>query len=475
MGKMAWSESPLICFLQKDTKIHSMRACHTLVVVNNLENLKKKRIDSQVQVIEHNEKKIRKAISVCIEKGIQNYIEKLINIIKHSKNNSSEDLIDFHMELKAISKHVILEENTYQHAFKRNDFFSIPQEIRDLLSREPHVNSFGIWEDATFKIFMDETLDADILKEKLKRKYQTFFEKHRLHIERKKFIMKCATQLKQGGELRKPSPSGENVECGTLGGFVKDTKSSESCSEAYALTCNHLYPSTNDPAYANIDGEEKEIGKCIFTTRENSCDFAVIEISKDFSDKCDLEFRRDDEKSCNAEVSEFFPIHVGIVHKNGSKTNWTRGRVVSRAFYDVVNKRESFVVKGLGCPFSTPGDSGSIVFARDNSVSQYAVDVLGMVYSNHPDIRDDTSQPENEKVDEASGHSEINLKSGTDQCYSTDGGKTKSDQIRAKIMKNPENYSFCFRMNNAFELLEKEKNLLVSFERVVNLDERDDD
>ncbi|XP_061185124.1 uncharacterized protein LOC133193170 [Saccostrea echinata] len=273
---------------------------------------------------------------------------------------------------------------------------------------------------------------------------------------------------------------------GTLGGFVKDTRSSESCHEAYALTCNHLYPTTNTAAYATIDGDEREVGKCIFTTRENSCDFAVVEINKDIVDKYDFKFRRDDEKKCNAKVSEYFPINVGIVHKNGSETKWTRGRIVSSAFHDAVNNKEVFVVKGLDRrPFSTLGDSGSIVFARDNSVAQDTVDVLGMVYSNNPDIRDNTghSEYEEEKAKEPSGHSEGNLKSGIDQSNCAgesklkDADKSESDQslasgtnpqIKSKSRKNPENYSFCFRMNNAIELLEKEKNLLVSFERVEN-------
>ncbi|XP_062585292.1 uncharacterized protein LOC134246962 [Saccostrea cucullata] len=473
-GKTVWPISPLICF-QKDVKISDLKACHKLFV-NKDEDEIEIVMDSHIHVVEYDEEKLRKAISICIEKGLVDYLERSMNVIKNSEHGSREDLRDFYLEMKSIIKHVLVEKSTQQHASMPTgiDYGSIPSEIKDLLLREPNVNSFGIWEDATFKIFMDETVDVAILIEKLKSKNERFFKRFEVQVEKKKFTTKIATQLKQGGELHKHTASEKGVECGTLGGFVKDTTTAGNCSDAYALTCNHLYPTLNEPAYANIDGEEKEVGKCIFTTREKSCDFAVVEISKEFYDKCDFKFRRDDEKTCNAEVSEFFPINVGIVHKNGSKTKWTHGRVVSLAFYDKLNQREIFVVKGLGRPFSTPGDSGSIVFARDNSVSQNAVDILGMVYSNHPEIRDDISHPEKEKLDEASGYSETNLKKG-DKSYSTAVGKTRGDQLREKIMKNPENYSFCFRMNNAFELLKKEKNLVVSFERVENTDKRDED
>ncbi|XP_061185130.1 uncharacterized protein LOC133193176 [Saccostrea echinata] len=439
-------------------------------------------MDSSVHVIEYDEEKVRKTISICIEKGLGDYLERSLNKIKNLQQDAREDLSDFCLEMKSILKHVMLEENILQHIPKGNDYCGIPPEIKDFLFREPYVNSFGIWEDKTFKVFMDEIVDADILIEKLKSKNNTFFETFEIQVEKKKFTSKIATQLKQGGELHKHTPSDrgdEHVESGTLGGFVKDTRTSGNCFEAYALTCNHLYPKTNDSAFATIDGEEREIGKCIFTTRENSCDFAVVEINKDLINKCDLKFRRDDEMACNAEVLDCIPIHVDIVHKNGSKTNWTRGRIASREFCDVVNDREVFVVKGsLGRPFSAPGDSGAIVFARDNSVAQNTVDILGMVYSNYPEIRDDFGDPEYEQektLDDARCLYE-NAKKEIDESLSEaesrfkEVNKSKSKKLqleKSKSRENPENYSLCFRMNNAFELLKQGKKLVVGFEKVV--------
>ncbi|XP_062617127.1 uncharacterized protein LOC134278838 [Saccostrea cucullata] len=479
-GKTVWSESPLICF-HEDVKGHNRKACHTLIVKKELKDTKKIQTDTLFHMTEYDEEEVRKKISVCLEKGLGDYLKRTMNKIKYLEHNANEDLEDLYLEMETILKHIMHEENILQHIPKENDNCGIPSEIKDLLFREPYVNSFGIWEDKTFKVYMDEIVDTDIFIEKLKRKNKTFFENFKILVEKKKFTTKIATKLKQGGEIHRHTPSEDGVECGTLGGFVKDTRTTRNCCEAYALTCNHLYPTMNDPAFATINGEEREIGKCIFSTRENFCDFAVVEINKELANQCDLEFRRDDEMTCNAEVSDCFPINVGIVHKNGSRTNWTRGRIVSREFCDVLNKKEGFVVKGsFGRPFSAPGDSGSIVFARDNSVAQNTVDVLGMVYSNNLEIRENFENPESGqgKTLDVSQYLDKSPKKSFNEAESKyeDVNKSKIDNLqeeKSKSRKNPENYSLCFRMNNAFELLKNEKKLVVGFEKVHSSTETD--
>lgn len=40
---------------------------------------------------------------------------------------------------------------------------------------------------------------------------------------------------------------------------------------------NHLFPNENEPAYTN---DLREIGACMFTTRDKGCDSAAFEIKK---------------------------------------------------------------------------------------------------------------------------------------------------------------------------------------------------
>lgn len=65
----------------------------------------------------------------------------------------------------------------------------------------------------------------------------------------------------------------EKFYAGTLVDFVSKNDNEKMI---YALTCNHVFPRTNLVAYADIPYSYTEIGKCVFTTREKSCDFAAI-------------------------------------------------------------------------------------------------------------------------------------------------------------------------------------------------------
>ena len=65
----------------------------------------------------------------------------------------------------------------------------------------------------------------------------------------------------------------DNLFEGTLGGFVKENSNS---GKIYALTCNHVFPDDEYLAFAD-DSLQKEIGKCVFSTRENQ---AILQLLK---------------------------------------------------------------------------------------------------------------------------------------------------------------------------------------------------
>lgn len=177
---------------------------------------------------------------------------------------------------------------------------------------------------------------------------------------------------------------------GTLGGFV--TTNDES--KVYALTCNHIFPRKHLAAYTNYSHEE--IGTCVFTTREKSCDFAAIEVNSSYLNKCDIVFMREDRKRVNAKLYTGDLSNIGLVYKIGAATDVTKGHILSSEYYDKVfdknSRKNVFMVHGIDNRFAAPGDSGSLVFARPRNVKQKHVEVVGMVYANSTTIYDDNNE-----------------------------------------------------------------------------------
>lgn len=239
-----------------------------------------------------------------------------------------------------------------------------------------------------------------------------FFSKYKLEIESKKLIGKL--NMKQGDILQSSPPdNAEKNNAGTLGGFVTKPNDPESI---YALTCNHLFPEENLPAYANAFMQFQQIGQCVFTTREKNCDFAVIEIDKTMSQDCDITFRREDSKKTNAHVYDRNLGELGILHKIGAGSNVTKGIILSEEFYlknliDDDNRHSIFFVQGAGENFSKEGDSGSLVFSRPRHAKQNYVNVVGMIYGNKVIVEEDDSQDEEHLL---GNHTEPEFISG---CY----------------------------------------------------------
>lgn len=253
----------------------------------------------------------------------------------------------------------------------------------------PYVNSFGIWGTSSFKVFVQKETDKNKMEKELLNINKKFFDNFNLEIVKGKFVQKKT--LKQGDHLLSCKRNDSGLyNAGTLGGFVRKNDDKR---KIYALTCNHIFPEERQLAYTRDSDGFKEMGTCVFTTREKACDFAAIELMDSFLDACDVTVRRDDDKKVNAKVYKKHLSNVGLVHKIGAATNVTSGRIVSLEYYDKEMDNHYldtvFLVKGLNGPFSKEGDSGSLVFSRPNSVLQNYVNVLGMVYAQCLTIDDD--------------------------------------------------------------------------------------
>lgn len=227
---------------------------------------------------------------------------------------------------------------------------------------------------------------------------KNFFDNFRLEIVKRKYVQKKT--LKQGDPILSRIENWSGLyNAGTLGGFVRKNDNKR---KIYGLTCNHIFPEEKQLAYANDSNGLREIGTCVFTTRQKACDFAAIELKDSFLDGCDVTIRRDDKKKVNAKLYTKNLHSVGLVHKIGAATDVTSGHIISYEYYDKemdnCSRDNIFLVKGFNGPFSEEGDSGSLVFCRPNSVTQNYVNVLGMVYAqniaiNHDDDEDDDPHP----------------------------------------------------------------------------------
>lgn len=286
----------------------------------------------------------------------------------------------------------------------------------------PYVYSFGIWGTSSFKVFVQKETDKNKMEKELLNINNSFFENFNLEIVKGKCVQKKT--LKQGDHLLSCKRNDSDLyNAGTLGGFVRKNDNQR---KIYALTCNHIFPEAKQLAYAKDSDGFKEMGTCVFTTREKACDFAAIELNDSFLDACDVTVRRDDDKKVNAKVYKKNLRNVGLVHKIGAATNVTSGRIISLEYYDKemdsACRENIFLVKGLNGPFSKEGDSGSLVFSRPNSVLQNYVNVLGMVYAQNVTINYDDDD----------------------------------DQHRISAACNiTDNISVCYRIHTALELFQK--------------------
>lgn len=259
----------------------------------------------------------------------------------------------------------------------------------------PNVNSFGIWRNSSFKVFVQKKTDENKIRKELFNINKPFFDIFHLEILKGKLVQ--IKTLKQGDPLLSCIQNDcEVYNKGTIGGFVRQNNNKR---KTYALTCNHLFPEEKQLAYADDSDGFREIGTCVFTTTEKACDFAAIELWDSFSDEWDMTIRRDDKRKVNAKIYTKNLHDVGLVHKIGAATDVTSGRIISYEYYDKKMDNHSrdniFLVKGLNGSFSEEGDSGSLVFCRPNSVIQNHVNVLGMVFAQNITINYDDDDDDN--------------------------------------------------------------------------------
>lgn len=285
------------------------------------------------------------------------------------------------------------------------------------------------------------------MRDELTKLNRHFFIKYHLEIENGKLVEKRT--LKQGDPVLPELPKrGKKYVSGTLGGFVTKTDNKK---KIYALTCNHVIPNKNTPAYAKLSREYREIGTCVFTTREKSCDFAAVKINESVSDQCDVNFRRDDNKKSNARVYTESLETLGLVHKIGAETDVTNGSIYSNEFYNTLSDDDNrgcfFLVKGTEGNFSEEGDSGSLVFSRSMDVEQSYVEVVGMVFGN------DIKVNENESDE---GQNSKNPKYVED-TQRKDKGLLKCIYVREDVSEPQTELSACFRIHTALELLKEDQ------------------
>lgn len=406
-GQPIWEAMPVVCFQNhhssksklKEYDIHRKSACHKIFIKSDTFYDETDENDDTIISVARNRTRIQEAITSCLEEPINQMLKQWLKDLKSAYSSKSSSRII--AEIEAIRKQMTLGNNrdtTACSALLCDETTSaVPEEIKDFLFRRPDVNSFGIWRNSSFKVLVEET-DETMLRHDLTKMNPKFFETYKLEVEKRKMLDKLSNMMQGDQIMAKIQNEDGNYRKGTLGGFVTKTDEEE---KKFALTCNHIFPEVDEPAYnQNLE----IIGSCLFTTREQSCDFAAIEIEQSFSDKCDVYVKRDDRKKTNAQVYAGNIENIGLVHKIGATTDVTKGNILSPEWHERVlgeNWVSIFLVQGIEGNFSEEGDSGSLVFSRPRSVQQNNVDVMGMVFSNKLTVYNNEENEHAENVQDA--------------------------------------------------------------------------
>ena len=359
------------------------------------------------------------------------------------------------------------------------------------------MNSFGIWHNSSFKVFTKKGADTLKLIEELRVLNQEFFQKYSLKIETKEIDVKLSLMQGDGILPEAPNEKGD-YKMGTLGGFAIKTDDPQ---QKYALTCGHIFPTKNLPAFADVSLQYKQIGTSVFSTGDKSLchsrayekteerqettllsteeernndsgangnseneeyfsDFAVIKIDESVSKDCDVTFRRDDRTETNARVYKGSINDLGFVYKIGAVTNKTKGKIVSpEHYFNETDHIRNFVffVKGFGEPFSTDGDSGSLVFSRPKNESHNFVNVVGMVCGHDANFEEENEERLEKEVlysreaDNSEGSKKRKMESSFSPNESFDQGKRDD-----AACNDTEHLSMCFYIQPALNLFEKE-------------------
>lgn len=465
----SWQASPLLCFQNQSSLKSALEvlrrssACHRILIKSDEIYDDTKEEDVNIIIIEQNKEQIKKSITSCLEEPLHRMLEKWLEYLKNY--GSSRIASGSISEIEAIREQMAFDESkmavAQYSALPRICAKSIvPEDVKNYLFGRSDVNSFGIWNNSSLKIFVQKKTNVKQLKDELLEINPTFFEKYHLEIEERKLIE--TRTLRQGDSIL-PNLPNENgtYNAGTLGGFVTKTDDER---KIYALTCNHLFLDKNEAnlAYADNSDSFTEIGTCVFSTTDKSCDFAAIEIMDSFSDNCEVIFRREDEKKTNARLHTE-SLHPRIVHKIGAATNVTTGIIRSPEWYKKMQNDENreyiFLVEGIDEQFSDEGDSGALVFSRPKSMQQNYVDVLGMVYANDLIVYDDEDDQKSEKLEYSRSPYEGVEKKEVDSIEKSKLNippvSHNNENEAAQNIQEGKNISCCYRLYTALELFQE--------------------
>lgn len=312
--------------------------------------------------------------------------------------------------------------------------------------RTNEVLSFGLWQNSCLKIFVMKGTNKRKLRTDVSNVDKDFFEKHKIEFEQGKLVKKQT--LMQGDSVQRMEE--KHALIGTLGGFVSDE---ENPSQKYALTCNHIFPTKNLRAYVD-SSQPKEIGTCVFTTRENLSDFAAIEINE--TTECDVTFRNEKGEKISACLYDGSIENICYVHKFGAVSGLTTGSILSSEYYDKLTGEENFLVAGeYGQSFSEQGDSGALAFSRPPESKQNYVSIVGMVsgtYQKHDERSDDEEKEHrsNKKDNNSDVKSFSTCEDGKGKCHSD-------------ASTDPEHISCCYRIGPALGLFQQDQCVSVKF------------
>lgn len=195
-----WQATPLLCF-QNDLSLElalSMlfkeSACHRILIKSDTDCDELNGEDDHIIVVNQNIERIQEIITTCLEEPLHQILQQLKESLK--------------TEIEDISKQMILEKHKDTSVVSVETSVGakciVPENVKTYLFRMPDVLSFGIWRNATFKVFVTKDTDEKCMFERLMSINQSFFEKYHLEIEKSRLVEKWT--MKQGDDVLQTLP-----------------------------------------------------------------------------------------------------------------------------------------------------------------------------------------------------------------------------------------------------------------------------
>eukprot|EP00105_Crassostrea_gigas_P039428 XP_019923576.1 PREDICTED: uncharacterized protein LOC105330336 [Crassostrea gigas] len=198
-NQFIWSAHPLVCFENesssksklKENTLRQEGVCHKIFIRSDTfcdkADREEDKNDDSIISVGQDKDQIEEIITSCLEEPLQKMLQEWQRELKHERfRKNASDIIG---EIEAISKELVLVNNKDTDVPIAGSKSNVPGNVKDFLFSISDVNSFGIWNTSSFKVFVKKTTDLKELRDELIMLNKKFCQQYHLEIEKKKTKM----------------------------------------------------------------------------------------------------------------------------------------------------------------------------------------------------------------------------------------------------------------------------------------------